>query len=102
MTVLDLKYLILFAEQNNLMNESLPTVSTIIKNYLDISSDLYGVSRTELMELAITHNAIPVLTPKAIFFSPKAIEYYKTSNVEQFWAGYNEWQKKLEDSLQDS
>lgn len=95
MTVLDLKYLILFAEQNNLMNKSLLTVSTIVKNYLDISSDLYGVSRTELMELAITHNAIPVLTPKAI-------EYYKTSNAEQFWAGYNEWQKKLENSLRDS
>lgn len=95
MTVLDLKYLILFAEQNNLMKESLPTVSTIVKNYLDITADLYGVSRTELMKLTITYNAIPVLTPKAI-------EYYKTSNVEQFWAGYNEWQKKLENSLRDS
>lgn len=95
MTVLDLKYLVLFAEQNNLMSESLPTVSTIVKNYLDITADLYSISRTELMELAITHNAIPVLTPKAI-------EYYKTSNVEQFWAGYNEWQKTLEDSLRDS
>ena len=95
MTVLDLKYLVLFAEQNNLMNESLSTVSTIVKNYLDITADLYGISRTELMKLAIVHNAVPVLTPKAI-------EYYKSSNVKQFWTGYNEWQKKLEDSLRDS
>lgn len=95
MTQLDLKYLVLFAEQNNLMKESLPTVSTIVKNYLDINSDLYGVSRTELMELAVIHNAVPTLTPRVI-------EHYKNTTVEQFWAGYNEWQKKLEDSLRDS